>query len=566
MKKNLSQLGPALFFSVVVFISIPFEIIGNNIEDIVGAGSYIWAFFLLGLVFFLLNAFLAKLLKEVQYRWVSRILFAMATFIILTDVLAPLMIDSLETGGETAQEPLQSIIIEIVLFIIIGVVAFLLPKKTLTICWPIGLVILFYQIFLLSYEFFPASFKLANTELADNTDTKFNGNIYQFVFDSYSGGWFPYAMQELQVQQLFKDFTYFSHARSNYISTAMSFPSFTTGELFEGGVNNSLRDWRQNQADNSLLLNLKSLGFHTTTFTISRHTGNQHAHINNIDKPITWTLIADLWLLRLAPTLVRQEAFKDGRGLFSMAAELMPQLPSGDLRSYHSFLQFQKILESEKNRAVIGEFVFAHVYPPHGPYQLTRSGTYTRESSYEDQLFLATSMMAEFIKVLRAQGKYDTSLIIFQSDHGIISRIPEKVRAAQKHILPSLDSIVNKRIREVDVRGWTGEQISNRTHALLLVKLPLIDQEKINFNQKLVQLLDIKHVVKKVIENHETPSPIQSNELSLLLENETVNIYHGFHRKDKKVIGRELPEAYFNHYVVNKNNQWTIDKEILVQY
>jgi len=323
-----------------------------------------------------------------------------------------------------------------------------------------------------------------------------------------------------------------------------------SGSLYTGKT--TFREWKKKSYELSIINKLKNQGFRTTAYSIRNSTGNPFADSNNIMSSISPLFAVDLWLLRLVPAILRQEVFYNGEGIITKNWGNIFNVPSGDFRSYVSYSQFKKMITDEANRKNFGEYVFAHFNQPHKPNQLNRYGVFVGESSYLESSYLATNMMADFIKMLKETGRFNSSLIIFQSDHGTTKKLTTYPKISKSDL---------EKIRTVDVHGWNGRKIDHRTRALLLVKLPNAKDNKLKFNTNLVQLLDIPKLINHVAKTPNT----NSYQINNLLKKNRVPIYHIWKQK-KGVIGKDIRSGQYNYYTVTKNNKWKVHDNIDFKY
>jgi len=564
MREYTVPYGPALLFGIIVFISLPLEILSYNYEDF---GGYEWFFFICFggfTAYFFLVLLLSKIVDKRIFGVISRIFFFLAIYIMLADVIAPLAIDELQIGNETPIEPIRHIIFEIILFITIFLV-FLRTRLAIvnSLAFPIAIGLFIYQVIVgfNVYEKQTQNFDNINKNVSR---TEFGGNIYHFVFDAYNGGsWIQYAIEHLGLENDFRGFINFEEARSNYFQTRLSIPSFTTGRIYGG--NTSLKEWLDETHDLSILKRLKDNGFRTASYSLHHHGyyGNPHSDSNNIGRPVSPTFGVDLWLLHLSPTILRKEIFHDGNGLISIISEYLTGVPKGNIMTYASYQQFKKMIRDEAKRHNSGEYIFAHLRPPHGPYQLDRYGNLSKESNYLESLYLATNMMATFVRELKKKDRFNSSLIIFQSDHGGHNVIEHELIKKTNPEFVSISKSVNEKIEEVDISGWNERRLEVRSRVLLLVKLPGAPDQPLQVDTNLAQLLDIPELIQVVIESPR----MTSSQLGKILAKDKVSIYHGYRHKDGanrkgRVVGKNIFHGQFNWYTVSKDNKWTVNENI----
>jgi hypothetical protein len=542
---NIYKYITALLFCLVVFISIPLEILSNNLEEFV---SFDWFYILSigGSVLFLsLIVLLSTILKTSKFNFISKTLFFLTIFILLADILTPLSIEELETGSESPTEPLRQIIIQAIMFITLVLLLILTPFRIVNkIALPITIGILLFEIFIGLNLFFSTKNNI-QSQSSNEISTNFDGNVYHFVFDSYEGrSLILKRLKELNLEEDFNGFINFENARSNYVGTKASFPSFMSGTLFTG--REKLSEWKNKAYELSIVNKLRQRGFRTTVYTIYPHTGNVYADSNNIMQSISPFFGLELWMLRIVPAGLRQEVFNDGAGFISRNWGSYFKVPSGDFRSYASYLQYKILMVEETARKDSGEYVFAHFNPPHGPYQLTREGIFVGRNTRLESLYLATNMMAGLIRMLKENGRFKQSLIIIQSDHG---------KQDNKKLLEKVSKINSENKVEIDISKRRFLFIDERTKALLLIKLPASSNDKLQTNSSLVHLLDLSKLIEYITGENRTLS--KANMIQLIKRKE-VPILSTFEDDQQKTInGKCVDTGKYEYYMLSEDNKWT---------
>lgn len=374
-----------------------------------------------------------------------------------------------------------------------------------------------------------SDFRVNETPIAD--EVEFDGNIYQITFDEYSSVFFYWAIRELSLLEEFKDFDFYANTRANYLATAMSVPSFMTGRQFKG--KEPLKVWLDATPEKSLFTELDARGFRTTFYSPYNHAWYFPAH-TVVNTPTSFLSLADVTLLRLVPTVLREEVFFEGQGLLSGLHEKIFSTPVGD--SYLAYEQFKGLLDDEKKRDTRSEYVYAHFFLPHPPNSMSRDADYVPDTSdFMEETLLATNMMVQFIHTLKALGKYESSLIIFQSDHG---------------------------------SGWSTTLAANnieRTRPLLLVKRPDSNNKIIGDRRELVQLADLHPAILKQVSG---PDSEQNN---FMVRRDSVDIHHVYGNRKKGEgktyrIGTDYFRGYMNWFKMNKDGVREDQERILVEW
>lgn len=497
---DMKKAGSTFFLGIIIFLVIPIEIIRNNYLEF---GSPIipllYALALLA-VFILSNSLVLSFLKNSRASDAYVIaLFYVGVFILISDLISPLLIGILEKGNETPVEATQGMVLEFAL--LIGLILLAIKSSAqfiIMLSWTLSAVLFCVQIVLASTLILRHEYIPEESSVAPHNETLFEGNIYHFTFDEYSSVFFPLAVNALGLENEFEEFDFYTNARSNYLATNISVPSFMTGRLFTG--DGHLEDWLDRTPQNSIVAKLKTLGFRTTFYSPYNHSWHFPAD-TVVQSPPSMSSLADLSLLRLVPTILRQEVYDAGEGLISRLLNGITQSPQGD--SYRALKQFEHLLETEKYRSEQKEYIYSHYFLPHPPNALTRYGDYAPDqSSFQEEILLATYMMVRFIKKLKELGRFDSSLIIIQADHGT---------------------------------GWsTSLDPANieRTKPLLLVKTPELKGRDIRLIPDLVQLVDLYQAILDEVSAEKEASD-SSSQSHFLPSTETVNTYqvYGYRKK-----------------------------------
>ncbi|MDQ7785293.1 MAG: sulfatase-like hydrolase/transferase, partial [Desulfomonilaceae bacterium] len=147
------------------------------------------------------------------------------------------------------------------------------------------------------------------------------------------------------------------------------------------------------------------------------------------------------------------------------------------------------LLEDESSRPPKGQYVYGHFLTTHHPIGARNadcSRNRAHEATYFDHVVCATRMIVSFLEELKKMGRFEDSMIIIQSDHG-----DGDYGSPDEEKLPSH---VASRIREKSLHD--PRQIVNKTHALLLIKLPgWTAGTRLRISESPVMLVDIPATV-----------------------------------------------------------------------
>ncbi len=197
-----------------------------------------------------------------------------------------------------------------------------------------------------------------------------------------------------------------------------------------------------------------------------------------------------------------------------------------------------------------------------------RDGTFDDQgSSRFEQSLLAIDMMSRLLTQLRDEGKYDNSLIIFQSDHGTPGRPPVSVAQAEpSEVMPES---LHQQITRTNMGGRSGRGIDLRTKALLLVKPPGNRQQKLRRIDQLAQLLDLDALIMNVV-----PAPRGADNVSIALDTmrrQSVRIYNGYRQKDRSdgtqvVFGKRFTRGFWSVYLIDEDGRWQVQDRLPVRW
>lgn len=398
-------------------------------------------------------------------------------------------------------------------------------------------------------------------------------NVYHILLDGFQGEAYTVLVARDSTLAL-EGFTHYSRFTSNYYLTSQSIPSLLTGRLL--GRTESVAAWRQAARIGGLWGDAVGAGMRLTQYgyvAYSRSplasastTGAHAAGVTNA--PPAARAIVDLWFLRLLPhsgrmlakygldalrvthdTLLLGDAVGQRR-VFSVSAAVWP--PPTRESTQHRFegipelepmfspttltgmlwrgSEFEAVLLDELRRPAHNQYVFWHRLLPHNPYWLHAScageegkvdprppppNGYT--SAYVDAyLAQATCTMRQvraYMKLLKSLDRYDESLIVIHSDHGMYTPLTASLLAVHAETLGA-DTL--RRFRPHPVAQWleqahpagdragmvpvtecdplhqpphTAETAALRSAALLLVKLP--GATEFSVSTRPVQMIDL---------------------------------------------------------------------------
>jgi hypothetical protein len=553
------------------FLLVAYLIISGNSEE-VSSPALLTAFFLM--VSVLLTALLFLLFWVLPFRFAKLIAVGIVSYAMVAlalDVVLPIGIGELEEGTESAPPaPLWASLVQIASTLGLAAVVWRLPSPLIgRLGWVLAAVIVASTISPLVIQY---AFKPQQPAVASPAEGPPPYNIYHVVFDGYYGPWLQWATKELNLDPAtFSGFTHYKSARSNYWNTDESYSSFMSGTMYE--PSQTITEWFEHTEANSLLSDLKAAGFKTSYRGLFEKLSGADIVLTEKQELAALARVSgdfytvlDLWALRAAPVGFRHMLFQDGRG--PLSSRFSPKLEgesagdfrlSGDIRTYRSFQQFLRFLDAEEQRPPTGQYIHLYFYPPHSPYQLDRWGSFVGESSYEEQVLLATNMMSMFLERLKELGQFDNNFIILQSDHGSVQAGTNRYKGDPERDFTTIDDATSDKIAQINLRGGKGTLVDARFNALLLVKPPATcgteaSAEKLVVDESLTQLKDFREFVVGVVSGSNSDCKFPTNEF--------VDIQVGMRQEiddqGNTVAANELGSGELNVFRIHRDGAWEI--------
>lgn len=458
---------------------------------------------------------LLLMLYKTRRQAIFKGLFFLGLFLLLRDMVAPLDVGELAGGLAVLdiQEPVFNIILEAVLAVVTLAAAIKVPWEKAR---PFATILV-----LLLTVFHGGSFY---HELQGRTHFTFGdtpvehpspppprasdqGNVYQIILDGFSSQVLRSVMSDPKLASAFEGFTFFPRARSNYLFTDMSIPSFMTGSFNPymkpgesvGDWLGRVKQWTRTATTGGILAAAYANGY-----TVSQYMNTRlfypHQKASNLyfgaqlfgEVAVQQAMIrfADLWLLRVAPTMLKQEVWSDeNRGVLAGLATI----PGDHAWAYWGVRQLGKMTEAEASRPAKGQYVYAHFLMPHRPLVMDAGCKYhpAGEKSaelYRDQAACALSRVALFLAELKRLGRYDDALIVVQSDHA--TRMVNPI-SQRDHLPPWLLAELNK----LTPGNRAGRNKQNLNLPLILVKPAGATRGPLVVADKLVQLVDLANTI-----------------------------------------------------------------------
>lgn len=506
---------------LVVFVFIPQNIVLPNLIEFDYDLSILIPFLTLGALSFI--ALMGSwFLKDV---WRSRVflgLFFVGAYLLLSDVFAPLHWNILDPETELS-EPWKQTAVELVLVLLLLLCWVKIPTKIIRAFGvPLILVLLASQLFDLFLGWRASSEHGARERLASVSVKKPNsavsqtkqGNVYHFVFDQYSSLIFLDTVRKLDLAATFTGFTYFEDTLSNYEATDVSVPSFLTGRIFSDG---SVTDWLLEAKYGGLRKQLQDSGYEVSAYIPEKtrawmFNGASHirtsqelskAHVSQYHNRLSAKLqLAQLSLVRLAPSALRVETFRSTSSLLGIIVAWLNDRPNSQAKELSKYTFYRQLsiplirqfLAEEQERKRGRNYTYVHVVLPHSPSVWDSECNYDGSTSFREQTFCATRMMNEIIDELKKLGRFDNSLIIFQSDHGT-----HRSGGGEPHPKFEPPQNIKDKVEAMVTPVLETEGYFRRIHPLLVIKPPFSAPKPLRISGAPAQLVDVPATIYKAL-------------------------------------------------------------------
>jgi hypothetical protein len=557
--------------ALVLFVLTPLAIYLPNQREYDYALLPLVPFFLAALCSF--GVLLGLLVIKPRARVVIAVtLFYMGVFLVLSDIFAPVPLGLLEDFSELnrVEEPLRLSIIQLLIAVGLILCAIKIPVRLVREIGPFvvaALAIVEIAVVVASLSSHTRLFvRLPEFKTISGREAPANRpNVYQIVFDGYNSCVFPESARGLP--ERFEGFTLFRENRSNYIYTPLSYTSYMTGTLFDG---RSLTDWQEEGLTGGLLEHLYRAGYSISFYPLELRLVHQRASHVRLEKRISWlnTNFARIWLVRAAPNVLRQECNSLARWLGrrwrgatirSVGEAHAGNAPAEKPASATDCSRLMRLfLDEEAQRPSRGQYVYVHINIPHPPFWWDCACRFVEDSTYEKSSCCANTLMGVVIRRLQELGRYDDSLVIFQSDHGW--PIPGSLCGDKPK--PSIPPEVANTVVRSTNGEMTGEQFVDRTRALLLVKPPGALKRPLQVSDAPTMLLDLPATICRLVGLAECGglgAPIFELDPGQPRE---IHFYSGYKRAGTKkgmlVLGKHLRSTEMGHFSYTNGQGWKV--------
>ena len=559
---------PAIFLSgmapaVVLFLAIPGVIYRANLAEFDGALDPLLPYAVLFVTWAVVWG-AAAAARRGRIDHVAAGLFWVGLYFFLSDLVAPVQMGVIQGELETPSEPLSLTLIEFGLAAtLIGASRFL-PRALVHKAGAVFVTVLaagaVYDL-VSAWPRQPTEGEIVEQPPVASSNRP---NVYHLTFDAYSSLFFLEALDRLSARDQFDGFAFFPDNRVNYFFTSLSSASYMTGTFFQG---EGLEAWLSTIRDSGLIKDFADQGYVNWTYVqnsswVHEKAGNVTTNqqmgetFNRFLKTLSFS---DLWLLRVAPNFLQADAYWESKGLASRAysrwtGESSPA-SSEDARTFTSLLVMQRLIEDERRRPATGQYVYGHLYMPHGPSVLDENCEYVPAGTdYEAQTTCATRMIVEFVDELKRLGRYDDSIIVLHSDHGSwpIGLTPDETGQLGE----GWPALVDNR------RSMSPPWIDNQTRALLAVKRAEAAQAPLEVSGRMTQLLDLRPTLWDVAFGK---SPSEALGLSVFSDSfpieRDIHMYLGYKQLTREgaevFVGDRGHSGSMHHLSIDAQHRWT---------
>ena len=405
-------------------------------------------------------------------------------------------------------------------------------------------------------------------------------NIYHIVFDGFGGRVFPNVVRKMGAEKSFEGFTYYKNIWANYYPTSPSMASVMQSNFF--GIDTpkeiSYPKWTSEFRNTGQGLLRK---FYDHGYALSQYldipqnaynvTSAQKIIGKDLDKQDRVLLLSAISAARMAPVFLRKETFKFIITLGSYAT-FRSSLENYKWKQPLSFYQwdsvelFSLMLNHEKQRPAYGQYIFVHIFLPHGPFHVDENCR-PRNAKWPAIIKCSIKLMTDLIDTLKSLGRLKNLIILFQSDHGNNyfplrtedKKIVQKNSDLQKLFTYNTDAGKPYQMTRAE---WAMNRMLMMARPLLLVKPPRPASSPLLVDNKLSELVDIGPTLYDLVGMNVKTSrglPLLSQkhqgkrEIHVFPESNSwrPNYRHGAPSKIKRFDQRVLP-----HLIYNKNSGW----------
>ncbi len=414
---------------------LPVDLYGRNLQALGGDVWLAWLYVAFGLVLLIPIALLC--LSRRLAPWVADLLFALGLFLLLSDWLAPVQVARLDGARFGSTEPVLYTAIEIGIALAVLVLLLVLPRNAVRVRTQAvvsAVLVLYVAASLVLLPGKPAEAAPSPPAPASSTLP----NIYQFHLDELQSDFALAAMTSPEFASAFDGFTFFRRNISNYPYTQPSVPSYLTSSIYRSG---GYLDWVKN-FDKGLLTDLKAAGYRLEVVGLPEHFQTPIAEpfrspeqLFETDFNIRHPQLVDftsLWFARLLPNTITNDALLWGTEagqtlsgwLDTRLGDDVPRTVEQGMSPFQAVNALDHLRKDEAGAPDHGRYLLVQAILPHAPYVMDGACRFDPDTTvpvdrqYAAQATCSIREVALFLAELKRLGRYDSSVVIIQSDHG----------------------------------------------------------------------------------------------------------------------------------------------------
>jgi hypothetical protein len=509
MNKLLLSLSAALLFVFTLFVYGPFTIYQGNIDEFsIPLRSILSTLLLPAVALFLILILLGLALPKKAHQVYISLLFALGVLAWLQGNLLVWKYGLLNGQGIVWSKGVWRGWVDGILWVVLLTMACLFFKKfyrfvafgsiALTILLLASLVFTSVQ----KPEIWSAKGKSLKNLIPPKEIFEFSNrqNIIHFILDGFQSDFFEEIVAENpdHYSRALEGFTFFRETAGSFPTTYMSIPAFLSGRIYKNDV--PMRKFVVKAIRSRTIANrLHDQGYETDLVSDSLFArGARGETWYRIAVPYGGTvqqylkansaLMLDLVLFRHVPHFLKKFIYNDERWLVQRFLKLENQTLRIRYFSHQAFLS-DLIAKMIVNRSA-PVYKYVHLMTTHPPVVVDKECRYAKDipgtrENIKAQAKCSLDHFLEFLDKLRAQGIYDSSLIVLHADHGLGSKV----------------KMLNS--GSFSLEGWPIEdaslpEIAGSAAALMAIKPPF-SQGPLKTSKALVSLTDIAATISSLL-------------------------------------------------------------------
>jgi hypothetical protein len=345
-------------------------------------------------------------------------------------------------------------------------------------------------------------------------------NVYHLVLDEYQTDFFTSLLDD-DLRAALRGFTFYEDTTAVYGRTELSLASMFASDDYDYRISpDEFRDRAFHGPDSTLGV-LGDLGYHRVGHLHrTSYVGGDpplESYVLHDDLDATSglfgyaDLLTSLWLYTNTPEALSRRILPERHYDQLTADALLP-----DTAPPRSVTSFRALMRRERDLPARGRYTLAHLLLPHFPHVLDEDCSWREGEATGPvrQAACTNALVVEFVSLLRDLGRFDSSVVIVQGDHG------------------AWHELVDGGVRSLQGRGHFDERASRaRARPLLLVHVPGAGEHALAVDGRPATLDD---VMPTVFDALGIAHPFTGNRGSLLDEpdDDRERFYHFYDKGD----------------------------------